>query len=80
MITYPSIEKNVPIPPRAYTAERCRSARLRVQFLKQMEIGDSFKVEDEKARQLWIAHAKYYGVNLVTRKLDGEGIRIWKVK
>lgn len=71
MNEFPTIEKNIPIPhPRSVV----RGSKQ--EFLSKMEIGDSFRVEDERERQTWVTHQGH--VRLISRKLNNGGIRIWR--
>lgn len=66
------IEKGVPVPPRKY--------RTRVYPFSDMEVGDSFKLDDRK-KSVECA-ASYYGrrngKKFACRK-DGDGVRVWRI-
>lgn len=71
----PRIERNVPIPPRGRWLDS-NALRLR-QAMLEMKVGHSF---------VWHEHsspfraAKELGINITTRKMNGQGYRVWRVK
>ena len=63
------IEKNVPFPNLTYP-------------FKQMEVGDSFFVPEEKVKSMWQSlwnNRLKLGFSFVTRKEKG-GVRVWRTK
>lgn len=71
------VEKGIPIPPRC--ASLFGGWRT---LLDSMEIGDSFLVDDVKMRDrvLRVNCKDRRGMKVVSRKINGEGYRIWRVK
>jgi hypothetical protein len=71
------IERNVPPPPTAATLQEYP--------FTEMNVGDSFWVEDPNGRVQARIQAKlcYYkrtsGTNWTTRRIDG-GVRVWRIK
>lgn len=64
------IEKGVPIP----------TIRIKwPQFFAPLQDGDSFVVDNCDQRDRILSQAKRYGVLVTSRKLNGEGYRIWKL-
>lgn len=72
-IHMPKIEKGIPV------LERTASNRTWRNLLEKMSIGDSFVVLREPERRSVIRSAHYAGMKVVTRKVNGEGWRIWKM-
>jgi len=74
MTTKPTItiDKNVPIPPRYGSKWKSN--------LLAMAGGDSFKVANACQRDAVMSSAKHAGVKITTRKLNGSGYRIWRIK
>jgi len=67
------IDTNIPIPPKFPYSNQ----RILRQALKEMKYGDSFIVDYcQKAHHA----AKCAGVKILTRKVNGEGFRVWKIK
>lgn len=66
------LENNVPIPPRQAIAGTL------AQIMEGMKIGQSFLTTQAKAQY---AHqvAQCLGVAIVTRKVHGQGVRVWRV-
>lgn len=62
------IEPDIPIPQRGATLMR---------FMALMKIGDSFMSTDKK-RQHAYDIAERLKIRVTTRKINGEGIRIWR--
>lgn len=69
----PKIEKNIPIPDRLIRYGK------NIDFLKQLNIGDSFVVE--KNRKVAITgSARRTKIKLTTRSLGNGKFRIWRIK
>lgn len=72
------IEKNIPLPPRAYD-KAGRNARYP---FPDMEIGDSFILKLSAKRSviscLMIYHSRKRGTKYASRRLP-EGLRVWRV-
>lgn len=49
-------------------------------FLRDLSVGDSFVVSEIAQRDMVLRFQKTYGIKLTTRKIDGGGYRIWRVK
>lgn len=67
------VDKGIPIPPR----QRSKWADL----LKKMAVGDSFMVQSCGERDCALrANCCKHGIKVVSRKINGEGYRIWRTK
>ena len=65
------IEKNVPVP---------LAGRSKIEIINDMEIGDSVLCETyEQAMSLRDA-LRYRGLKYTTRKIDGNGWRVWRLE
>lgn len=66
------LENNIPIPPRQAIAGTL------AQIIGGMKIGQSFLATQARAQY---AHqvAQCLGITVVTRKVNGEGVRVWRV-
>jgi hypothetical protein len=65
------INKNIPIPKRRFS---------RAEFLKTLNIGDSFCVHDVQERAAYVSCSFPLKIKLLTRKQkDDMSIRIWRV-
>jgi hypothetical protein len=73
-LTLPKIESGIPIPKK----------RLRTPFwsntVAALKPGNSFKVDTDQARIAVMHAASRQGIEVTTRKLNGEGYRIWRIK
>jgi hypothetical protein len=68
------IEKNLPLPPK-----KTRANPKHTDFLKSLEIGDSFGVEQKKELYPFYHAAKKINIKLAFRKQEGEKYRIWRI-
>ena len=70
-----SLEKSVPLPPeqRGGAKGKMRSAMM------TMKVGDSFLCGKPNWSNAWVM-AKQYGYKIVTRQVDANTRRIWRVK
>lgn len=66
------IQSSNPIPKK-----KTGSCIWRETFSK-MKKGDSFKVQKQSVRQSIYRHAKYHGIKVTTRKLNGAGFEVWR--
>ena len=69
----PKIEKGIPIPPRYNGEQRWTN------LMSKMEPGDSFLVSFDEDRKAILMAARRAGFNVLTRKMPGEGYRVWRV-
>lgn len=65
------IEKGIPIP-------KCDRSHWWA-VLIAMTPGDSFRVETDRERLSILRCAQRYGVPVTSRKLDGNGYRVWRL-
>ena len=63
------IEKDVPIPDRSAIAK----------ILKSLGVLDSVKIEGSQRRYFYKTAMKI-GIKIVIHKIDGNGLRLWRVK
>jgi hypothetical protein len=64
------IEHALPIPPMHDNKMR--------RTLAKLEVGDSFLLEGVSQQTVYSA-ARRVGIGISTRKMDGEGVRVWRV-
>lgn len=69
----PKIEKNIAIPQQTKWGKN-------VEFLKKLDVGDSFVIEKESIRGSFGVSARRLGIKLTTRKLEDGKIRLWRIK
>lgn len=67
------VESGIPIPPR-YSRDS------KLALLRSMKPGDSFVVTKLSERSMFLNQAKRDKINVTTRKLNGDGYRIWRKK
>lgn len=68
------IDRGIPIPPK-------RKQNSCYEFAKNMEIGDSFSVENQQEATLARQFCKRYGIKLTQRKMEwGKYFRLWRVE
>ena len=65
------VEKNIPIP-------KARHLGAVTEVIRTMEVGDSFVLRGSSYRSI---HARFgqKGMKCVTRKIDSQNIRVWRV-
>lgn len=68
---FPTIEKNIPIP---------KGKSDLVDFISQMEKGDSFVVHDHTQRMRVYAIGTRCRFVMKSQKIGAEGYRIWRVE
>ena len=69
-----AIEKNLPLPSR-----KVRANPKHTDFLKSLEIGDSFEVEQKKELSPLYYAAKKNNIKLSFRIQEGGKYRIWRI-
>lgn len=67
----PEIQSDVPMPP--------RQTGKWYSILNRMKPGQSFLVSTHGTRMAVINAADNYGFRVVSRKVNGEGFRIWRL-
>lgn len=67
------IEKGIPIPPMGESAGTVITT-----VLKKMKVGDSFVANHPPGT--FYAAARYNGMKVSVRKIEGGGFRVWRVK
>ena len=67
-----TIEKNIPAPVRGQRAFGLTAT------MRAMEVGDSFLVATDAERLSVCSTARYAGIKVASRKVDG-GFRIWRL-
>jgi hypothetical protein len=63
-----TIEKNVPLP----------EVKTQKAFLQSLEIGDSFVANTRDLRQMQ-GNSKNYGIKILTKKIDNNYTRAWRI-
>lgn len=71
--TVRTIENGIAVPPARMPTPNKR-------LMLKMKIGDSFLVDSNAERKSFFQSAENCGVTIITRKENGKGIRIWRVK
>jgi hypothetical protein len=66
------INKGVAIPP--------KQRGVVADLIRTMHVGDSFLVDRERSRMQAFEAARRIGVTITTRKIDGQGFRVWRTK
>ena len=71
------VEKNIPIPRKNRNGKPSQTT-----FLLSLEVGDSFIFTVEKRRHAvkWYNLAKFSGLKVKIRHVEGDQYRIWRVK
>jgi hypothetical protein len=72
----PIIESGIPVPKLRHRTPRA----VWNNALRAMKPNQSFKVDSDMKRIAVLKAAKHLSMQVVTRKLDGEGYRIWRIK
>ena len=67
------IQAGIPIPPRSDCLQKWGP------FLLSMSAGESFLVTESRQVNLLLTQAKRRGVRITTRKINGEGWRVWRL-
>ncbi len=69
-----TIEKGIPIPPKQFRVGKWTN------LIRSMQNADSFIVDTENELKTALSAAKRIGVKAISRKIDGEGFRIWRIE